>query len=123
MSNNNVKLIFNDGKEIIVKKGAKISEVVENMPEIDNKVLAFYVNNDLKRYDAKIVKDSSITPIRLSSGDGYRIYSRTLKMILYMALTRLYSSADVKFLTTINRDQYFIIKDIKLTDEKVKTIK
>ena len=102
MSNNNVKLIFNDGKEIIVKKGAKISEVVENMPEIDNKVLAFYVNNDLKRYDAKIVKDSSITPIRLSSGDGYRIYSRTLKMILYMALTRLYSSADVKFLTTIN---------------------
>ena len=123
MSNNNVKLIFNDGKEIIVKKGAKISEVVENMPEIDNKVLAFYVNNDLKRYDAQIVKDSSITPIKLSSGDGYRIYSRTLKMILYMALTRLYSSADVKFLTTINRDQYFIIKDIKLTEEKVKTIK
>ena len=67
--------------------------------------------------------DSKIEFIKYLSDDGYKIYARTLKMILYMALTSLYSNADVEFMSTINKDQYFVIQNIKLTDEKIETIK
>jgi len=40
-----------------------------------------------------------------------------------MALTKLYAHADVQFISTINKDQYFIIKNIDLTTEKVEKVK
>ena len=123
MDKKQIKINFDNKKKIKVEAGITIEEALKDMPEVDKKVLAFYVNNDLKRYDARLIKDSVVTPIKLSSGDGYRIYSRTLKMVLYMALTRLYSVSDIKFLTTINRDQYFISKSINLSKEKIKQIK
>ena len=44
-------------------------------------------------------------------------------MVLYMALTSIYSNVDVEFISTINRDQYFVIKNIELTPKKVQEIK
>ena len=60
-------------------------------------------------HNYELVKDSSIEFIKFNSVDGYRIYSRTLKMVLYMALTKLYSTTDVEFIATINKDQFFEI--------------
>ena len=44
-------------------------------------------------------------------------------MVLYMALTSLFSNTDVEFIATIKKDQYFMINNIKITDEKVQKIK
>ncbi len=123
MNEKKIKVTFEDGKVCTVPIRTKLCEILKENNMEDNRVLAFYVNNDLKRHDTELVKDSYIVPIKLSSGDGYRLYSRTLKMVLYMALTRLYSDASVKFLTTINRDQYFITENIELTQEKIDKIK
>lgn len=126
MKEKKIKVVIEDRdrvEKLNVNIKSKICDVVKDIDFIDDKVLGFYVNNDLKRYDAELVKDSKIIPIRLSSGDGYRLYSRTLKMVLYMALTKLYASVDVKFLTTINRDQYFITQNIELTRDKITKIK
>lgn len=122
MNKTKIKVELN-GKKLIVDKGITIEEALKDVKEIDKSVLAFFVNNNLNRYDAKIIKDSKIVPITIKDNDGYRIYSRTLKMVLYMALTKLYSVHDIKFLATINRNQYFISKSIKLTKEKVAEIK
>ena len=123
MNKTKIKLELPNGKKISVEKGITIAEALKDVKEIDKRTLAFYVNNNLNRYDAKLIRDSKIVPITIEDNDGYRIYSRTLKMILYMALTKLYSVNDIKFLTTINRDQYFISKSIKLTKEKIAEIK
>ena len=122
MNKNRIKIEIN-GKKLSVDKGITIEEALKDIKEIDKSVLAFYVNNNLNRYDGKLFRDSKIVPITIKEDDGYRIYSRTLKMVLYMALTKLYSVNDVRFLTTINRDQYFVSKSIKLTKEKIAEIK
>ena len=122
MNKNKIKIEIND-KVLSVEKGITIAEALKDVKEIDKSVLAFFVNNNLSRYDARLIKDSKIVPITIKDNDGYRIYSRTLKMVLYMALTKLYSVNDIKFLATINRNQFFISKSIKLTKEKVAEIK
>ena len=40
-----------------------------------------------------------------------------------MALTTLYSGADVEFITTIDKDQYFTVNNIDLNEEKISAIK
>ena len=95
-------------------------KLVEN--NLDD-ILSLKINNEVKTYQYELVKDSNIEFVKIDDPDGYRVYARTLKMLLYMALTTLYSKADVEFITTMNGNQYFVIYDIKLTDEKIMAIK
>lgn len=112
-----------DGKDIAVPYKSKVLDILKSLNINDNKILGFRINNEIKNYEYEIVANSIIEPIYFNSEDGYRIYSRTLKMVLYMALQRLYSEADVEFMTTINKDQYFVINNIELNAEKVEKIK
>lgn len=95
-------------------------KLVEN--NLDD-ILSLKINNEVKTYQYELVKDSNIEFVKIDDPDGYRVYARTLKMLLYMALTTLYSKADVEFITTMNGNQYFVIYDINLTDEKIMAIK
>lgn len=95
-------------------------KLVEN--NLDD-ILSLKINNEVKNYQYELVKDSNIKFVKIDDPDGYRVYARTLKMLLYMALTTLYSKADVEFITTMNGNQYFVIYDITLTDEKIMAIK
>ena len=121
--NNNIKVTFEDLREVDVKYKTKVADVLKLVENDVYDILGLKINNEIKGYDYELVKDSHIELVKFDSSDGYRIYSRTLKMVLYMALTSLYSSADVDFIATINKDQYFTIKDINITDEKIKQIK
>lgn len=120
----NLKLSVNyENREEKVPYKSKVADVLDILKIKDDSILGFRVNNEIRSFDYELVTDSVIEPIHLDSTDGYRIYTRTLKMVLYMALVRLYSDADVEFITTINRDQYFVINNMKLTEEKIKAIK
>lgn len=120
--NKKLKVTYDD-KEILVPYKTKVADILKILEITDKKILGFRVNNEIRNHEYEIVTNSVVEPIYLSSGDGYRIYSRTLKMVLYMALERLYSGADVEFITTINRDQYFTINNMKLTEDIVYKIK
>lgn len=112
-----------EGKNISAQYKSKVADILKKLNINDKSILGFRVNNEIRNYEYEIVVDSEIEPIYISSQDGYRIYSRTLKMVLYMALVRLYSDADVEFITTINRDQYFTINNMELTEDKINDIK
>lgn len=118
-----IKITIETGENVQVDYKTKAVDAVKLMVKDLDSILAFKINNEVKSYDYELVKDSNIEFIKFDSDDGYRIYSRTLKMVLYMALTKLYSKADVEFIATINKDQYFTMKNIEITDQKVEDIK
>ena len=120
---NKITISFEDSRKIDVDYKTKVSDVIDMVESDTSDILAVIVNNELRRFDYELVKDSSIRYVKYDSQDGYRVYSGTLKMVLYMALTSLFSDADVEFIATIKRDQYFLINNIKITDEKIKKIK
>ncbi len=118
-----IKVTFDDMRTIEVPYKTSAVDAVKMVESNLKDILAFKVNNEIRTYDYKLVKDSHIEFIKFNSADGYRIYSRTLKMVLHMALTSIFSNTKVEFLSTIDNDQYFVLKGIELTEEKVKAVK
>lgn len=121
--NNKIKVTFNDSRSLEVYYKTKAIDVVKMVEGDTSDILALNINNELRSYDYELVKNSIIKFVKYNSPDGYRVYSGTLKMVLYMALTSLFSNTDVEFIATIKKDQYFMINNIKITDEKVQRIK
>ncbi len=121
--NNKITVTFDDTRSLEVFYKTKVIDVV-NMVESDTSdILALNINNELRDFNYELVKDSCIKFVKYNSPDGYRVYSGTLKMVLYMALTSLFSDADVEFIATIKKDQYFMLNNIHITDEKIKKVK
>ncbi len=118
-----LRVTFENGKEIVADYKSKIGDLVKSIESDNEDILALSVNNEIVPFDYEIVKDSKCDYIRLNSEDGKRIYSRTVKMLLYMALTEIDKDAKVDFISTINNDQYFIIKNLEITDKLVKDLK
>jgi uridine kinase len=118
-----ISVTFEDGRKITVPYKTKIVDAIKMVEKSLDNIIAVKINNEVKSFDYELVKDTTCEYIFFDTEDGYRVYSRTLKMILYMALTKLFSHADVEFISTINKDQYFVINNIELTKEKVETIK
>lgn len=108
--NNKLKVKFENGKEVEVNYKTTAIEAVKLVENNLEEILALKVNNEIRPYTYELVDNSHIEFIKYECDDGYRVYSRTLKMVLYMALTSMYSNVDVEFMSTINRDQYFVIK-------------
>lgn len=121
--NNKIKVTFDDSRSLEVYYKTKAIDVVKMVEGDTSDILALNINNELRSYDYELVKNSIIKFVKYNSSDGYRVYSGTLKMVLYMALTSLFSNTDVEFIATIKKDQYFMINNIKITDEKVQRIK
>lgn len=122
--NKKIKVNFEDGRQISVDYKTKAIDAVKLVENDLSDILALNINNEVKNYSYELVSNENIIKfIKLNSQDGYRIYTRTLKMVLYMALTTLYSGADVEFITTIDKDQYFTVNNIDLNEEKISAIK
>lgn len=121
--NNKIKVTFDDSRSLEVYYKTKAIDVVKMVEGDTSDILALNINNELRSYDYELVTNSIIKFVKYNSPDGYRVYSGTLKMVLYMALTSLFSNTDVEFIATIKKDQYFMINNIKITDEKVQKIK
>ena len=121
--NNKIKVTFDDSRSLEVYYKTKAIDVVKMVEGDTSDILALNINNELRSYDYELVKNSIIKFVKYNSPDGYRVYSGTLKMVLYMALTSLFSNTDVEFIATIKKDQYFMLNNIKITDEKVQKIK
>lgn len=121
--NNKIKVTFDDSRSLEVYYKTKAIDVVKMVEGDTSDILALNINNELRSYDYELVKNSIIKFVKYNSSDGYRVYSGTLKMVLYMALTSLFSNTDVEFIATIKKDQYFMINNIKITDEKIQRIK
>lgn len=118
-----IKVRFEDGREIVVPRQTTAIDAVKMVEDNVEDILALTVNNEVKFQKYELVRDSEIRFVKINSADGYRVYSKSLKMILYMAITELYGNQKVDFQTTINRNQYFIMPDFELNQEKISKLK
>lgn len=114
---------FDDLRQIKVDYKTRAIDAISQIENNLDEIIGIKVNNEIKPFEYELVKDSDIDFIKYNSEDGYRIYTRTLKMILYMALTKLYGNVNVEFISTINKDQYFVTKNLTVTEEVVSNIK
>lgn len=112
-----LKVTIGGEKEICLKYGTKVLEALI-LAEIDIKgILAVRVNNSLRTLDYTLVEDSDIKLIDIDDSDGYRVYIRTVKFLLHMALKRLYPTLDIEVCNTIDGVIYFICRNQEFTDE------
>ncbi len=118
-----IKINFEDGREILVPYRTTAIDAVKMVEDNIDDILAVVVNNEVKFQQYELVKDSEIRFVKIDTENGYRVYSKSLKMVLYMAISELYGNIDVDFQATINRNQYFITPDFDLTEQKIQEIK
>ena len=114
---------FDDGREIVVPYGTKAIDAIKMVEDDTDDILAVVVNNEVKFQEFELKRDSQIGFVKIDSDDGYRVYSKSLKFVLYMALTELYGNKKVDFLSTINRNQYFVVDDLEFTDDVIARLK
>lgn len=114
---------FDDGREIVVPYGTKAIDAIKMVEDDTDDILAVVVNNEVKFQEFELKRDSQIGFVKIDSDDGYRVYSKSLKFVLYMALTELYGNKKVDFLSTINRNQYFVVNDLDLTEDVIAKLK
>ena len=112
-----------DNNKFKVNTGEKVIDVLKKNNDNLKDILAVYVNNDIKDFNYKLVTNSKLKKIHIYDDDGYRIYYRTLKMVLYMAIKSLYGNTSVNFISTIYKEQYFEIEGIILNNKEITKIK
>lgn len=120
-----VKITLNDGRQIAVAYKTRAEDVIKMLENEDKvkKIIAVKINNEVRTIDHEIVEDSSLEYIEYGSNEGYRVYMRTAKFILYMAMTRLYPEVAVEYSNNINTDMYFLCKKNKFTEEMAEKVK
>ena len=114
---------FESGKQIVVDYKTKVGDAIKAVEDDISDILAAMVNNEVVSFNHELVRNSHCNYIKYKSDDGYKIYSRTLKMLIYMSLKELMEDAKVEFVSTINKDQYFTIENAEITEEFVASLK
>lgn len=120
-----VKVKLEDGREVAVAYKTRVEDIMKMLetPEKISKIMAVRVNNEVRNIDHEIVEDTHIEYIEYGSNDGYRVYCKTAKFILYMAMIRLYPDFKIEYSNNINTDVYFMCKNQEFTEEMANNIK
>lgn len=104
-----------ENNELKVKYKTTAREVLAEVLDEDklNSVLAVRVNNQVKSSDERLVLDSTVSPIYYDDQDGYKIYMRTARLILYLALKKVCPTLEVELCNTIDNSSYFICHNLE----------
>lgn len=116
--NKKMKIRFEDGKEISVRYKTKLEDILKTVltKEELNKILGVKFNNELKTFEYAVVNSGNVRLVSYDDHDGKRIYQRTVKFILFMALKRVYPNISIDFLNNIDNNSYFICENESFDD-------
>ena len=103
-----MKIIIN-GKTKNINKPMKILELFDNN---EHQYYAAYVNNRLRELNFEIREDCKIELLDLSNDDVHRIYERTLRYVIVMAVRELYPNSYITFDYTVSRNVYAELKNL-----------
>lgn len=111
-------------KEIKVKYKSSARECFEKVMTEDElkNVLAVRINNQVKSIEEELVGDSILSPIYFKDYDGYKIYMRTAKLVLYLALKRVCPTLEVELCNTIDSSSYFICHNAEFIEKLEKEL-
>jgi len=117
LKNKKIKIKFGPTEQITVKYGTRVKDVLELLDLEDKDILAVKINNSVRNLDYNLCENSIMSLVKFNSSDGHRIYIRTVKFMLYMALNRLYPNLDVEVCNIQDENVYFICHNMEFTDD------
>ncbi|MDO4282990.1 MAG: hypothetical protein Q4D02_05060 [Clostridia bacterium] len=123
MLNNKVKVSFENGKEIVVTEETTVLKAMQEADINVDEVFAVIINNNLRSIFYPIIEDCTCKCVTYFDREGERIYSRSLRFILLMALYKLYPEAKAEFTNKNGRDYFAFFENFELTEEVVANIK
>ena len=92
-----VRVTFDDSRVFSAPIGTPLSAIRrEAYPDEDDPVLAVISGGRLRELAEPVYTDLAIRPVRLSSSDGIRIYSRGLSLVLIVAAAQQFPDAAVR---------------------------
>ena len=115
--NKKIRVSLSSNEQIIVKYGTRVKDILALIDKENEGVLAAKVNNSIKNLDYELCENSKVSFVKKDDREGYRIYTRTVKFLLYMALERLYPSLDIEVCNLLGESIYFICKDKEFTND------
>lgn len=124
LNNNLVTVKFENGEERKVTEGAVLKDVLKTLHQMPENVLGLIVGNEVHSFYYKIIEDSYCKFITYNSDEGTKIYARSLKFIMYMAMIRLYGkNVTIDFRNKIGRDHLAKVKNLKVNEQVIEEIK
>ncbi len=124
LNNNLVTVSFENGEQRIVTEGAMLKDVLRTLKHMPENTLGLIVGNEVHSFYYKVIEDSFCKFITYNSEEGAKIYARSLKFIMYMAVINVYGKDVVlDFRNKIGRDHLAKVKNLEITEEVIDKIK
>ena len=117
LKNKKLKVTLSPNEQVVVKYKTKAQDILSLVDRDNKEVLAVKVNNSIRNLNYELCENCTLSPVMSNSTEGYRIYIRTVKFLLYMALERLYPDLDIEVCNVLNETIYFICKNREFTND------
>ncbi len=114
----------NNGANMMVEWGTRLSDIIRMLPEPDLPYLAAYVNNDIKELDYMIYEPVSVRFIDITHFEGIRVYQRTLFFTLQKAVHDLFPGRRFRIPHSVSKGFYCEIEGLdEVSQEDVDRLK
>ncbi|MBW4436196.1 MAG: hypothetical protein KME04_03630 [Pleurocapsa minor GSE-CHR-MK-17-07R] len=109
-----IRATFPDGKVLEGRVGTTAQEFLRAHRSLypasyDSEFMGAIINNKLRELSYRLESDATIAPVLLSSGDGRRIYRRTLVLLLVVAAAELYPDAQINVSYAVPDGGYYCL--------------
>ena len=103
-----VEIVLPDGCVFSGLRNTPVGEFLQLLPDwSEPQVVGAIVNGELRELTFKIVMDSKVMPIDMSSADGARIYRRSITFLLEAAFEELFPQASMAIDHSVSSGGYY----------------
>ena len=119
---NNIIITFSDGTKKEYRKGIKLKEIINELPN-EKEIICANINNTIVNYEDQINKSGNLTLYTINDPYGSRIYERGLTYLFLSSATDILGKdVTIKIRHSIDKGIFFETSR-GLTDEEIKNIK
>ena len=119
---NNIIITFSDGTKKEYRKGIKLKEIINELPN-EKEIICANINNTIVNYEDQINKSGNLTLYTINDPYGSRIYERGLTYLFLSSATDILGKdVTIKIRHSIDKGIFFETSRV-LTDEEIKNIK
>ncbi len=119
---NNIIITFSDGTKKEYRKGIKLKEIINELPN-EKEIICANINNTIVNYEDQINKSGNLTLYTINDPYGSRIYERGLTYLFLSSATDILGkNVTIKIRHSIDKGIFFETSR-GLTDEEIKNIK
>lgn len=119
---NNIIITFSDGTKKEYRKGIKLKEIINELPN-EKEIICANINNTIVNYEDQINRSGNLTLYTINDPYGSRIYERGLTYLFLSSATDILGKdVTIKIRHSIDKGIFFETSR-GLTDEEIKNIK